>query len=55
MQEETIYGDLQDLEKKILNSFIQTSLREMSMVGPSGSNASYVIQGIDAPTNRSIM
>uniref|UniRef100_M1DV48 Putative plant transposon protein domain-containing protein n=1 Tax=Solanum tuberosum TaxID=4113 RepID=M1DV48_SOLTU len=45
---ETIYGDLPDLEETIVQSVIQTSLKETSMVGPSGSSVVDVTLGTDA-------
>uniref|UniRef100_M1DDU5 Putative plant transposon protein domain-containing protein n=1 Tax=Solanum tuberosum TaxID=4113 RepID=M1DDU5_SOLTU len=60
-QEETIYGDLPDLEEMIVQLVNQTSLIEMSMVGSSGASVAVtlgtdaqdksVTHGIDAPTD----
>uniref|UniRef100_M1DFY4 Polyprotein protein n=1 Tax=Solanum tuberosum TaxID=4113 RepID=M1DFY4_SOLTU len=51
VQDETIYGDLHDLEETIVQSVIQISLTEMSMAGPSGSSVVDATPGSDAPTN----
>uniref|UniRef100_M1DME2 Putative plant transposon protein domain-containing protein n=1 Tax=Solanum tuberosum TaxID=4113 RepID=M1DME2_SOLTU len=48
VREESIYGDLLDLEQTIVQSVIQTSLTEMSMETPSGSGTIDLIPGTDA-------
>lgn len=42
LPEETIYGDFPDLEEIFVQSVIQTSLIETSMVGSSGSSVANV-------------
>ncbi|KAG5571762.1 hypothetical protein H5410_061528 [Solanum commersonii] len=61
---ESIYGDLPDLEKTMVQSVIQTSLIDTSMAGPSGAgittavtlgtdahDQTVVTLGTDAPTD----
>uniref|UniRef100_M1D9P7 Putative plant transposon protein domain-containing protein n=1 Tax=Solanum tuberosum TaxID=4113 RepID=M1D9P7_SOLTU len=48
MGDESIYGDLPDLEETIAQSVIQTSLIEMSMAAPSGNTTSEVTTSTDA-------
>uniref|UniRef100_M1DJZ4 Polyprotein protein n=1 Tax=Solanum tuberosum TaxID=4113 RepID=M1DJZ4_SOLTU len=52
--EETIYGDLPDLEETIVQS-IHTSLTEMSMEGPSRVSSADVAPGTDVPTDGAIV
>uniref|UniRef100_M1DH90 Integrase core domain containing protein n=1 Tax=Solanum tuberosum TaxID=4113 RepID=M1DH90_SOLTU len=49
--DETLYGDLSDLEETIVQSVIQTSLTETSMAGLSGSSAIDASPGTDTPTD----
>uniref|UniRef100_M1DIE1 Putative plant transposon protein domain-containing protein n=1 Tax=Solanum tuberosum TaxID=4113 RepID=M1DIE1_SOLTU len=48
VRDESIYGDLPDLEETIVQSVIQTSLTEMSMAAPSGPTTFDVTLSTDA-------
>lgn len=51
MPEDTIHGDLLDLEETIVPSNFPTSLTEMFMAGANRSSSDYVARGIDASKN----